>query len=628
MFLTTSLAVQQNLEEIPKYIQLNKTIKNCMKNLERLANVLNITSLLGTLPDIRLRRKLIIKNVLDSIMLHSNFIKMIGEKKKIVSSRYNNNLSNLIFFKLEDSIFVTRSDDTDKLKLLKFNNIISYLVLFILTDINHGMIIQMKEDKKLNYFFFNRFKNALFGDLKIRIDQKTNIKVVDVPLLAYTLYMLSGVAVNNNMWMDVNYDSKKIPIYQKILIYTIVDIFNTMLEAYFSKSDKVKSLEGNYLYEILSQKFMSKLTTVFNDKNILAKIEERSKTMIRRKDNKISFVTKKINNIMINKFEENLDDLLIKTDDSEITSYKYDSDKCQDTLKLDTTSFAYNTVNYDEFSNCPDGNLHSWDYINDNLVCKKCNADFNALYKKYNNTTTEKDNDKIFENIRFNYLRKLTKSYCIDGKIHDLDQNGKCLKCKLSPATHKYSNNELLKLEISLNKLKIEESLKYITEIKEKNEEDKLNKKRINKILLKFNKRYYVNSKLNLRNYVNDFISNLEKKSGGNIKYDKYSYYLKLNKFIINNDYLGKQLPKPIEILSDKEYNVFKKNLQDGICKYYHPKAKKLVYVYFNKGNQTYYFYDCNSLIFIGSSENSKNIKYATFKSYLTIIPSIKRKKF
>ena len=31
-----------------------------MKHLERIANVLNITNLLGTLPDIRLRRKLII----------------------------------------------------------------------------------------------------------------------------------------------------------------------------------------------------------------------------------------------------------------------------------------------------------------------------------------------------------------------------------------------------------------------------------------------------------------------------------------------------------------------------------------------------------------------------------------
>ena len=107
MFLTTSLAVRQNLEEIPKYIQLSKTIKNIMKNLERVAVVLNITNLLGTLPDIRLRRKLIIKNVLDSIILHSEFIKLIGEKeKRIISTRYNNTLSNLIFFKLEDSSLI------------------------------------------------------------------------------------------------------------------------------------------------------------------------------------------------------------------------------------------------------------------------------------------------------------------------------------------------------------------------------------------------------------------------------------------------------------------------------------------------------------------------------------------
>ena len=627
MFLTTSLAVQQNLEEIPKYIQLNKTIKNTMKNLERIATVLNITSLIGTLPDIKLRRKLIIKNILDGVILHSDFIKMIGEKeKKIISSRYNNNLSNLIFFKLEDSIFVNRSDDIDKLKLLKYNNIISYLILFILTDINHGMILQLKEDKKYNYFFYNRFKVPIFGDLKIRVNENNNIKVIDLPLLAYTLYMLSGVAVSNNMWMDVNYDNKKLPIYQKILIYTVIDIFNTMLEAYFSTSEKVKSLEGNYLYEILSQKFMTKLTNVFNDKNILNKIEERSKNMIRKRDNKISFITKKINNIILEKFVENIDDLVIDTSNSEVTSYKYKSNKCQNTLKLDTTSFKYNTIHFDEFSNCPDGKLHTWQYINDNLICKKCNTDFNVLYKKYNNTTTEKDDSKIFENIRLNYLRKLSKTYCLDGNIHDIDQNGKCIKCKLDPNNHNYSLSELTKLEVNINKHKNKKSLTYTNNIKEQINLEQINNKRVKKILLKFNKRYYVNSKLNLRNYVNDFINNLEKKSGGNIKYNKYSYFLKLNKFIINNDYLGKQLPKPIEILNDKEYNVFKKNLQESICKYYHPKIKKIVYIYFNKGNQTYYFYDCNSLIFIGSSENSKNIKYAIHKSYITIIPSIKEK--
>ena len=459
MFLTTSLAVRQNLEEIPKYIQLSKTIKNIMKNLERVAVVLNITNLLGTLPDIRLRRKLIIKNVLDSIILHSEFIKLIGEKeKRIISTRYNNTLSNLIFFKLEDSIFVTRSDDTDKLKILKYNNISSYLILFMLTDINHGMILQMKENKKLNYFFFNRFKDALFGDLLIRVDQKSNIKVKDLPVLAYSIYMLTGAAVNNNMWMDINYDVKKIPLYQKILIYTIIDIFNTMLEGYFSNSTKIKELEGNYLYEILAQKFMSKLSGVFNDKSLLTKIQVRSNSMIRRKDNKISFVTKKINNILINKFDNNMDDLLINIDN-----------KCQGTLKLSKNILNYDTIYYDEFTNCQDGKLHEWSYIDNNLICNKCKQDFNNLYKKFNNSTTEQNNSKIFEKIKFNYLQELTKNYCLDGTIHDLDGSEKCNKCKLNPGKYNYSTNELLKLETSLYKKRVQDSIKYINTEKKKN---------------------------------------------------------------------------------------------------------------------------------------------------------------
>ena len=56
---------------------------------------------------------------------------------------------------------------------------------------------------------------------------------------------------------------------------------------------------------------------------------------------------------------ENIDDLYIDPTKSEVTSYKYKADKCQDTLKLDNTNFKYNIANYDEFSNCPDGNLHN-----------------------------------------------------------------------------------------------------------------------------------------------------------------------------------------------------------------------------------------------------------------------------
>lgn len=627
MFLTTSLAVQQNLEEIPKYIPFNKIIKNNMKNLERIANVLNITNLLGTLPEIRLRRKLIIKNVLDYVILHSQFIRLIGEKeKRLISDRYENKLTNLIFFKLEDSIYVTSSDDTDKLKILKVNNMLAYLILFILTDLNHGMILQIKEDKKLNYFFFNRFKDVLFGNLKLRVNEKQNILVKNIPLLAYSLYMLTGAAVNNTMWSDLNYDSKKIPIYQKILIHTIIDIFNTILEAYFSTSEKIKKIEGNYLYEIIAQKFMSKLTTVFNDKKILEKLKERSNNMIRRKDNKISFVTKKINNIQIKNFDSrDIDTLIIDTENSEVAPYRISSDKCISTQKLDTTINRYNIENYDEFTNCPDGKLHKWVYDKGSLMCKNCQADFQKLYNKYNNTTTEKDNDTIFKNIKYNYLRKLTKNYCLDGNVHDIKPSGKCSKCQLDPNNHKYTEKELDNLEKNLKDRKIQSSISFIKNNKKRKKMLLSKKEEIKKILLKFEKRYIKHTKMNLKNYIGEFINKLEKKSGGKIKFDKYEFYLKLNKFIINNDYSGKQLQKPITILSEDDYNVKRKNIQNNISKYYHPKIEKYVYLYYNKGNQTYFFYDCNTLIFLGSSENIKNIKFAKFKANIEIIPSIKQ---
>ena len=59
---------------------------------------------------------------------------------------------------------------------------------------------------------------------------------------------------------------------------------------------------------------------------------------------------------------------------------------------------------------------------------------------------------------------------------------------------------------------------------------------------------------MNLKNYISEFIDKIEKKSGGEIKYNNKEYYLKLNKFIINNDYSGKQLQKPKIILSENNF--------------------------------------------------------------------------
>ena len=59
-FMTTNIAVNQRLEEIPKYSKYLKTIRNLEKNIEKIAYSADLLSLIGSSPTIRLKRKLII----------------------------------------------------------------------------------------------------------------------------------------------------------------------------------------------------------------------------------------------------------------------------------------------------------------------------------------------------------------------------------------------------------------------------------------------------------------------------------------------------------------------------------------------------------------------------------------
>jgi hypothetical protein len=71
-FMTTNIAVNQKLEEIPKYAKFMRTIRNLEKNIEKIAYSCDLNVYIGTSPTIRLKRKLIIKDVLDLILLHTD----------------------------------------------------------------------------------------------------------------------------------------------------------------------------------------------------------------------------------------------------------------------------------------------------------------------------------------------------------------------------------------------------------------------------------------------------------------------------------------------------------------------------------------------------------------------------
>lgn len=182
----------------------------------------------------------------------------------------NKDLTNLFFFELKDDIFLTSSTDTDYYKIIKYNNIITYILFNIITELNIGLILNLRENKKYNYLLFDKIKQNIFTDLYLRINQKDKIHLIDLPLLAYIIFYLSGILISNKIWLynDSNIETKDKPIYminlQKTIIHTIIDLMNTLIEANIDENK-------NYLYEIIYAKLSIKIKTLYNNNELIKK---------------------------------------------------------------------------------------------------------------------------------------------------------------------------------------------------------------------------------------------------------------------------------------------------------------------------------------------------------------------
>ena len=147
---------------------------------------------------------MVIKDVIDLILIHTKTLKE-NSKNRIeeASKNYNihKDLTNLFFFELKDDIFLTSSTDTDYYKIIKFNNIIAYILLIIISDINVGQILALKDDKSCNFYLYDRIGKNLFENLFIRIDEKVKISINNIPLLGYILFYFSCMLTNNYIWL-------------------------------------------------------------------------------------------------------------------------------------------------------------------------------------------------------------------------------------------------------------------------------------------------------------------------------------------------------------------------------------------------------------------------------------------
>ena len=596
-FMTSSIISNQKLEDLPKYSKLNRTIKNLEKNLEKISYISGLSSYLGNTPVIKLHRKTIIKDTIDLVLLHSEYLKNQPKDRVVIAgTRFgiNKNLTNLFFFELKDEIFLTSSTDTDYYKKIKYNNVLAYFIFILIIELNPGQILGLKDDKLCNYFFYSKVAQSLFDGLFIRINQNDKYQIIKLPLLTYIIYYFSCLLVTNKLWLSHdNVEEKTFNInMQKSIIHTVIDLINSVTEANLLP-------KKNYLYELFNTRFSNKINNLFNDNILIKRILENSNKnyKVDEKTNKIINTKKIINYINI---ENNKEDFTWNT----TREYCLNSQ-----FKLKQYKYSKDNNTFDILNNCEDGKLHQWSVSTGVLICSLCNKKYNDLLNE-TKTVTESDKslNQYYDKLKLIQIKKLTKKYCLTGEMHIL-ANNICSLCGLNPLTYEYKEKELLSLYKKIDDNENNDFVKKINILKENQnkilETEKINHTIKNKFLKRYEKEYSIN-------YIEDFIERLIKILGPKIKSDNKTIYLKQTLWIINHDYLGNELKKPIEFLSSD--NIIQEQFN-------HPINNKDVYYYKDNNNKVYVYYDIVTLQYLGYSEDNKKMK--TNKNITSLIKEL-----
>ena len=611
IIITTGIAVNQNLEEIPKYAKYTRTIRNLEKNIEKIAYLANLNSYIGSTPSTRSRRKIIIKDVLDIIILHTEYLKK-QPKDRIQQSnkKYNINvdLTNLFFFELKDEIFLTSSTDTDYYKLIKYNNVIIYLFFIMLLDLNHGNLLELKDDKKCNYFFYEQFGPKIFGDLYLRVTQKEKIPMSKFPLLCYAMFYFACIFTNNKIWLwntkteDIKSKQFTNITVQKTIIHTLLDLINSIAEANFDK-------DKNYMYGLINIRFLQKINSTFNDSVLASRIQKMSSKNINYDDKlkKINFTKKKIETMEI-----------VKSTEYVIEKEDHHPDKCISKIKvisyLEQKSLSNNL---DILTSCSSGEFHTWEYNKGNMICKKCNQSYNELIKIIEtSTTTPYDENKLYlHKLKIINLNKLVKKYCVSGNIHDLNAKGFCNLCNKNPNKYSFSVKELELMGKNIESKTYEITLFSLSEMRKFIENKEKENEKIKTIINKFNSRYEKNTENKLHNYISVFIERIIKIMGNKIKINTDIIYMKDTVYIIDHDYLGNDKKEHITILQSDNKIEISRN---------HSHYKCDIIYYKDNTNNVFVFYDLITLQYLGYSENNKEFKKSKANPSLKIHLSLK----
>jgi hypothetical protein len=620
-FVSYSTAMSTPLEEVPEYEKYNASIRSIDKMIDRLSSVSNIAMFSGATAEIKSRRKEITKNTIDLVLIHNKNMKIFyKDRSNTIQDLYgiNKSVTNLFVFELENSIFSYSTKDKDYYKPIKQNNILVYVLFFVILELNDTQILNMIGDKTCNFYWFEKYGYSMFDNLKIIVNNKNNTEPIqNYKVLCYLLYYISCAITKYSMWFfetdtkdkpieQVQPKKKKFnPMIQKIIVNTTVDFINSLLEMYSIK-------KHNYLYTVFASRFFNKLKTTFSDRrenqtsyNIIDKLQTIENSKIVIQDGKKKYMVTKIKSIYLTKF----------TPDSH-RSYSGVEDYFKCIMeKIFLTVRKVDRPTYYHINNmiaCESGTFHNWEPTGNTLVCSICNKSSDTI--KYDSKASE----KALENYKYNRIKTYAEKYCLSGKLHTFITTSGincsvCSRCDLADV-HTLSNKDLDILQENVLKMKYIEQSKIKFRLEKK--EDKINKK-INyyKDYTKELKSEFNKSKIHKEDYygyMNKFVNHLEAVIGKDININSSNTYLRHDTYIINHDHNGYVKDNNIIIVNRDDKIKFKKN--DSFF-----KRDVLYYTNFKIGRVDVY-YDSTTYLLLGYKEPNKEYRLSKLSGrHLTV---------
>lgn len=587
-FITFSMPMETNLEDIPEYEKYQFSIKIMDKNIEKLASAVGIPYFVGNATTVKWRRKAIIKNTIDMVTQNNQYLsKTFKERNEIKTRLYgvSKGLSNLFIFDMENSIFQTSSKDKDQeqFKIIKRNNIITYIMIYIILEMNESQISFFTSDKKnlCDIKIFDKVYMALFGGLRIKKNNSNDsVDITRYKILCYLIYMISCRIAKHRLWASTQVTEKNIqkmiPNLQRYIVHTAVDIINSILENSFQTG-------ASYIFEIFRVRFYSKLSSLFKDNEyyqILLEQNEQGFAVAKQRAH-LKLIPPSVDvPFTFNPVQWSI----------EVPAKIYPPVLKRDKIDLHNVS---------NLTNCADGKFHNWKMEEGSLACTNCKVAMKDL--KY----SESESTKIVEKYKMESLNQLARKFCLfDSQLHQYIYNEKtgkniCLKCN-QPDDHVYTSTELVKVDAMIDKINNLRRQKYIDGVQEDKLIDESEKRYIQSVVEKNIENHKTDvDKENPFKFIDDFVSMLQGAIGNELK-GEYPIQMRNNTYIIDHDYNGHDLGGREIIITETDNKIFHKAN--------HPHFKTDVIYYTDKtGNRVDVFYDSVTHRLLGYKEASRD---------------------